>query len=84
MTNKCSNCYFWRDKAWVEDSGIGICDNEKVIKQVTILNEDNIQNFLSGSEKDKKLNAKFIINSMRFSSEFCCTHYKILEKKWQE
>lgn len=75
--HNCSSCKFWRDKGWVGDDGIGICDNTNVIKQVSILNEDSIKTFIKGdNEADKKSNARFISNSLRFKSNFGCIHHE--------
>lgn len=72
----CSSCSFWRDKGWDGDKGIGICDNPIVIKQVSIISEDLIERFVVGdTDKDKKSNARFLANSLRFHSHFGCIHY---------
>lgn len=77
MKAKCKSCIFWRGKGWSGDIGIGICDNPKVIAQVTLLSEAVIERFVVGdSEKEKKQNAAIIANSMRFRSDFGCLHYE--------
>lgn len=75
-TNKCKNCKFWRDKAWTDDIGIGVCDNPIVINQVSMMSEYMIEKFVVGdNDKDRKSNARFIHNSLRFDSEFGCNHF---------
>lgn len=72
----CSSCRFWRDKAWDGDEGIGICDNQKVIEQVSIMSEELIKRFVAGdTDKEKKSNARTLANSLRFHSHFGCVHY---------
>ena len=76
----CSNCRYWRDKGWDgEGNGTGICDNQKVIEQVTLLNEELLKRFVKGeSENDIKHNARWIYNSLRFSDKFRCCHYNVV------
>lgn len=72
----CSTCRFWRDKGWVGDEGIGKCDNPEVIKQVSVMETFMIEKFVTGdTEKDRKSNARFISNSLRFHSHFGCIHH---------
>lgn len=77
IKGKCRNCKFWRDKAWgSDDTGIGICDNPIVINQVRMMSEGVLFKFVAGdNDKDKKSNARFIANSLRFDSEFGCNHF---------
>lgn len=77
MERNCKNCLFFRDKGWDEIGGCnGICENPFVIKQVSILNEEDLKKFVSGeTEKDVKSNARFIKNSLRFDGEFGCLHF---------
>jgi hypothetical protein len=73
---RCSSCRFWRDKGWDGDEGIGKCDNPIVIEQVSIMSEEMIERFVTGeTDKDKKSNARFLANSLRFHSHFGCVHY---------
>lgn len=76
LQSHCSSCQFWRDKGWNGDEGIGICDNPIVIKQVSMMSEELIERFVTGdTDKDKKSNARFLANSLRFHSHFGCIHY---------
>jgi hypothetical protein len=73
---RCSSCHFWRDKGWDGDEGIGKCDNPIVIEQVSMLSEELIERFVAGdTDKDKKSNARFLADSLRFHSHFGCVHY---------
>lgn len=76
MTEKlriqCETCTFWRDKGWGADgTGTGICDNPIVIKQVYTMHEDHIKPFV----KDER-DARFIAQSLRFTSNFGCIHHR--------
>ena len=73
---RCSSCHFWRDSGWDGDDGIGKCINPFVIAQVSMMSEELIERFVSGdTDKDRKSNARFLANSLRFSSHFGCVHY---------
>ena len=73
---RCSSCRFWRDKGWDGDEGIGKCDNPIVIEQVSMMSEELIERFVAGdTDKDKKSNARFLANNLRFHSHFGCVHY---------
>ena len=78
----CSNCKFWRDKGWDEKgNGTGICDNPKVIEEVSMLDEEVLKKFVKGSnDNEKKWNARFIHNSLRFSNKFYCKHHILLKR----
>lgn len=73
---RCFSCRFWRDKGWDGDEGIGKCGNPIVIEQVSMMSEELIERFVAGdTDKDKKSNARFLANSLRFHSHFGCVHY---------
>jgi hypothetical protein len=76
LTKTCRNCTYWRDKSWVENEGIGICDNTIVIEQVKMMNEETVRRFTKNDS-----DAKFIVESIRFNSEFGCIHFKLKENK---
>lgn len=82
MKKECSTCIFWRDKSGVGKLGKGICYNEKVQVQVTMM---NVRNFVVGeTETEKKFYAELLMDSIRFRSDFVCGNYeplKITKKK---
>lgn len=69
---KCKDCKYWRDKAWVGDEGIGICDNEKTQSQIKIMSVYLMQATMGLPE----FQAQFIHDSMRVHSEFGCINFE--------
>lgn len=71
VMGRCRHCKWWRDKGWVGDEGIGICDNPQVIRQVSVMKEEMIIRFVREQSE-----ARMIANSQRFHSDFGCIHFE--------
>ncbi len=71
----CDNCKWYRWKSIDNDVVRGICDNPKVIEQVTLISEGFLEMMeITGWKKDN------VVRSLRFNGNFGCIHFEPKEE----